>query len=260
MTVASQNDVLKEASEVSESPVSMDEIDRSETESPATSADSATEKPSKKKKADKKEKKSKPPKFSAEVKDVQVEEGGQAKFTCKVKGTPLPEVEWFHNGKKIQPSDMFIMTTEGDVHSLLIKKVSLDFVGTYTAKVSPCGIVAEQVDTLLSWTVHPKRCLFRFFGMSFMAQPFLALVSSSPSLLSSRRERLQPTKIKLHQNIIPASHTPLEPFFIRNDVSVLALSLTVTFCALVLTRFCSHLLNLFDVCFASILLDPFSTP
>ncbi len=115
----------------SEEDVTTEDTSASEVGTPAPQ--SPTEERSSKKKD--KAKKEKAPKISSELTDLEAVEGEEVKFKCKVKGSPPPEVEWLRDGKKIAPSDVFTMTSDGDVHTLLIKKVTLDFVGTYTIKV-----------------------------------------------------------------------------------------------------------------------------
>ena len=103
-------------------------------------AGSTTEEKNRKERDSKKEKKEKAPKISSELVDQEAVEGSEVKFTCKVKGTPTPEVEWLRDGKKIKPSDMFVITSDGERHSLIIKTVTVEFTGTYTVKVNTCRI------------------------------------------------------------------------------------------------------------------------
>ena len=99
-------------------------------------AGSTTEEKTRKERDSKKEKKEKAAKISSELVDQEAVEGSEVKFTCKVKGTPTPDVEWLRDGKKIKPSDMFVITSDGERHSLIIKTVTMEFTGTYTVKVN----------------------------------------------------------------------------------------------------------------------------
>ena len=110
--------------------------EKSKKERKRSRAGSMAEDKNRKERDSKKEKKEKPPKISSELVDQEAIEGSEVKFTCKVRGTPTPEVEWSRDGKKIKPSDMFIITSDGERHSLIIRTVTVEYTGTYTVKVN----------------------------------------------------------------------------------------------------------------------------
>lgn len=56
-------------------------------------------------------------------------------FDCLVVGHPAPEVEWFHNGKKIIPDGkrVKIQSCGGGSHAIIILDTTLDDAGEYVA-------------------------------------------------------------------------------------------------------------------------------
>ena len=151
MNIEPKNDSEKANEEISEPQITPEENGISVKE---PKAESPTEDKNKKEKNGEKEKngkKEKAPKISSELVDQGAVEGSEVKFTCKVKGTPTPEVEWLRDGKKIQPSDLFIITSDGERHSLIIKNVTVDFTGTYAVKVNKSSIKSKL-------RAHNERC------------------------------------------------------------------------------------------------------
>ncbi len=78
----------------------------------------------------------KAPKFSSDFKDVEVEEEMEAKFKCKVKGDPLPDVKWFINDTEVTSEGPYVITYEEGKCTLTIKSVTRDMNGKVTCKVS----------------------------------------------------------------------------------------------------------------------------
>ncbi len=81
------------------------------------------------------EEKVKAPKFSSQLEDQKAKEGSEVMFTCKVKGEV--EVIWLLNGKEIAKENAdYVIAKDGSTYSLTVKKVKVEFVGTYTIRVS----------------------------------------------------------------------------------------------------------------------------
>ena len=80
--------------------------------------------------------KDKAPKFGSELKDLELEEEMEAKFKCKVKGEPMPDVTWYVNDTEVTSSEgIYVVTYEEGKCSLTIKSVTADMNGTVTCKV-----------------------------------------------------------------------------------------------------------------------------
>ena len=64
-----------------------------------------------------------------------VKEGTKVKFDATVKGKPVPEVTWFKNEEKLEPTDKLKIDTKevrGDVlTALVMESVTLDDIGDY---------------------------------------------------------------------------------------------------------------------------------
>ncbi|XP_078487203.1 palladin isoform X8 [Ciona intestinalis] len=62
-----------------------------------------------------------------------VEEGKLVRFDVKVTGLPLPEIEWFINGRPVRQDSLHkILVRENNVHSLLLERASPMDEGQYT--------------------------------------------------------------------------------------------------------------------------------
>ncbi|KAL3285162.1 hypothetical protein HHI36_019282 [Cryptolaemus montrouzieri] len=78
-----------------------------------------------------------PPVFLKRIGDTELFKGMTAKFTACASGIPEPEVEWFHEGKKIFPSTRIKMETDmAGLLRLTIAGVDTDDLGKYTCKIS----------------------------------------------------------------------------------------------------------------------------
>uniref|UniRef100_A0A914WDR8 Muscle M-line assembly protein unc-89 n=1 Tax=Plectus sambesii TaxID=2011161 RepID=A0A914WDR8_9BILA len=75
-----------------------------------------------------------PPGFIRQLKNKHVFTNMPIIFDCLVVGHPPPEVEWFHNGKRIKPNDRIrIQASGGGSHSLIILKATIEDMGEYVA-------------------------------------------------------------------------------------------------------------------------------
>lgn len=78
------------------------------------------------------------------IEDLTSEEGGEAKFSVKVRGEPTPEVMWFHENEPIKDDDIYkIMPGEGGEVVLHLPEVFPEDAGVYTVKaVNEAGEVS----------------------------------------------------------------------------------------------------------------------
>uniref|UniRef100_A0A8R1DXV4 Immunoglobulin I-set domain protein n=1 Tax=Caenorhabditis japonica TaxID=281687 RepID=A0A8R1DXV4_CAEJA len=75
-----------------------------------------------------------PPGFVRQLKNKHVFNHMPTIFDCLVVGYPAPEVEWFHNGKKIIPGGRVkIQACGGGSHALIILDTTLEDAGEYVA-------------------------------------------------------------------------------------------------------------------------------
>ncbi|NP_001343717.1 Muscle M-line assembly protein unc-89 [Caenorhabditis elegans] len=75
-----------------------------------------------------------PPGFVRQLKNKHVFNHMPTIFDCLVVGHPAPEVEWFHNGKKIVPGGRIkIQSCGGGSHALIILDTTLEDAGEYVA-------------------------------------------------------------------------------------------------------------------------------
>jgi len=96
-----------------------------------------------------------PPGFIRQLKNKHVFTHMPTIFDCLVVGYPPPDVEWFHNGKKIIPDDRItIQSCAGGSHALLIKDTCLDDAGEYIATAKNCHGSAQSGAILDVTTPH----------------------------------------------------------------------------------------------------------
>ncbi|XP_076459478.1 uncharacterized protein LOC143292788 isoform X2 [Babylonia areolata] len=74
------------------------------------------------------------PLFEERPCDLEVTEGGEAKFECVITGTPEPEVLWYFNGRELFDSRRRVIRKKGDQYQLILKEVIPDNAGVYTCK------------------------------------------------------------------------------------------------------------------------------
>ena len=76
-----------------------------------------------------------PPTFSQRPKAKTVDEGTDVELECRLVAVPEPDVAWFHNGKRIRPSDRIALLGQSDVHMycsiIQIRDVCMADEGTY---------------------------------------------------------------------------------------------------------------------------------
>ena len=108
---------------------------------------------------------------------VVVEEGGRAKFMCKVSGYPRPRITWWVNGSIVVAGHRFRLRYDGMIHTLDIPKARDYDAGTVRvvaknplgeAECSTLLTVREKADWR-SLLKQAPRCkytflLFFFFG------------------------------------------------------------------------------------------------
>ena len=51
-----------------------------------------------------------PPVFLDTLTDVQAEDGQELQITCRVSGTPMPSVSFFHDSKNIDDDEEFVIS------------------------------------------------------------------------------------------------------------------------------------------------------
>ncbi|KAM4731253.1 striated muscle preferentially expressed protein kinase [Anableps anableps] len=74
------------------------------------------------------------PLFTRKLDVLEVIEGRNARFDCKVSGTPPPKVIWSHFDQPLIESEDIRMVQEGGRHSLIISHVTSDDEGFYTIR------------------------------------------------------------------------------------------------------------------------------
>uniref|UniRef100_A0A8C5FP96 Ig-like domain-containing protein n=1 Tax=Gadus morhua TaxID=8049 RepID=A0A8C5FP96_GADMO len=72
------------------------------------------------------------PVFLSQLSPTAVTEGETARFTVTVAGFPKPSVQWFHNGKVIQSSTVYILIEGKEEYTLVITKLTSDYEGEYS--------------------------------------------------------------------------------------------------------------------------------
>ncbi|XP_045464016.1 obscurin isoform X11 [Harmonia axyridis] len=78
-----------------------------------------------------------PPVFLKRIGDTELFKGMTAKFTACASGIPEPEVEWYHEDKKLFPSTRIKMETDmAGLLRLTISGLDVDDLGKYTCKIS----------------------------------------------------------------------------------------------------------------------------
>lgn len=83
------------------------------------------------------------PRFLIKPLSLRVDRGEDAAFSCKIWGTPLPEVEWEKDGKKLgdifENSHFSVSSQEGGWFQLKIYRTRLPDKGVYTCKAVNCN-------------------------------------------------------------------------------------------------------------------------
>uniref|UniRef100_A0A3P9Q7K8 Ig-like domain-containing protein n=1 Tax=Poecilia reticulata TaxID=8081 RepID=A0A3P9Q7K8_POERE len=84
------------------------------------------------------------PLFTRKLDVLEVIEGRNARFDCKVSGTPPPKVLWSHFDQPLVESEDVRMVQEGGRHSLIISHVTSDDEGFYTIRARNAHGEAEN--------------------------------------------------------------------------------------------------------------------
>ena len=75
-----------------------------------------------------------PPKFTKGLEDTTIVEGSSVRLEIKVKGLPEPEVEWYKERRPLYSGRHFKVTTEGDLHVLIISDTYHQDTGRYMCR------------------------------------------------------------------------------------------------------------------------------
>ncbi|KRZ38331.1 Muscle M-line assembly protein unc-89 [Trichinella pseudospiralis] len=86
------------------------------------------------------------PSFVHELHETMVKEGEQIILTCKVAGSPLPEVHWYKNGDIMKPSDEIeIVSTKDGTEKLIIHHAKVEDQGNYRCEaVNLAGYISSK--------------------------------------------------------------------------------------------------------------------
>ncbi|CEF63660.1 Hemicentin-1 [Strongyloides ratti] len=89
------------------------------------------------------------PKFTSDMKSMQVVEGTPATFSCSVDGDPKPQCEWEFNGKPIVGDDKIVITQSEDTYKVTFLEPTLEMTGGEVAMIAKNGAgVKKQIATL----------------------------------------------------------------------------------------------------------------
>ena len=93
------------------------------------------------------------PQFTEKLHSQRVREGGSARFVARVSGNPAPEVTWYREGVRITSSADFIISSQDDMHSLVVSEVFREDAGKFTARATnPLGQVQCVADLIVDRT------------------------------------------------------------------------------------------------------------
>ena len=74
------------------------------------------------------------PEIAEAVTPVEVCEGTAARLSCKVTGTPIPEITWLIEGEPVETSERVSSDFDGEISSLCFSSTELDDEGEYQCK------------------------------------------------------------------------------------------------------------------------------
>uniref|UniRef100_A0A3B4U203 Ig-like domain-containing protein n=1 Tax=Seriola dumerili TaxID=41447 RepID=A0A3B4U203_SERDU len=97
------------------------------------------------------------PLFTRKLDVLEVIEGRNARFDCKVSGTPSPKVTWSHFDHPLTESEDIRILQEGGRHSLIISHVTNDDEGFYTVIARNSHGEAESSAELYIQEPRPHR-------------------------------------------------------------------------------------------------------
>ena len=87
----------------------------------------------------------KSPKFIRSLKEKEAPEGDMVRFDVSVEGKPKPEIKWYKNNFLLRESKRFVMRSEGEDSSLIIKQVDEDDCGIFKcAATNSYGSVVSE--------------------------------------------------------------------------------------------------------------------
>ena len=79
-----------------------------------------------------------PADFTKKLQNIEIEELKSAELKCETNRENLP-IEWFKDGKVIQPNEHYTMEDNGQIHSLIIHNTLLNDQGSYTCQIKSNG-------------------------------------------------------------------------------------------------------------------------
>ena len=96
-----------------------------------------------------------PPEISQKITPVEVREGDEAKLTCRIRGRPVPEIEWYKDDQLLDESDTVKFENQDGCHTLIIKNVSLADEAEYKALArNPLGTASCTAELLVEESVN----------------------------------------------------------------------------------------------------------
>ena len=103
-------------------------------------------------------------KFIKELQDVQVEELGQSlTLECELNKEGV-KIDWYKDKKRITPADLNRkIIVSGQTHRLVIEKVSLEDLGTYTAEFKDLVTTGKVLHEGIALRQHATRRGLRSF-------------------------------------------------------------------------------------------------
>uniref|UniRef100_A0A0N5CB57 Muscle M-line assembly protein unc-89 n=1 Tax=Strongyloides papillosus TaxID=174720 RepID=A0A0N5CB57_STREA len=88
------------------------------------------------------------PKFTNDMKSMQVVEGTPATFSCSVEGEPKPQCEWELNGKPVTENDNVVFSQTDDTYTLTFLEPTLETAGEVAIVAKNGAGVKKQIATL----------------------------------------------------------------------------------------------------------------
>nr|CAH7752788.1 unnamed protein product [Callosobruchus chinensis] len=87
------------------------------------------------------------PKFTKRVEPTVAEVGKPARLTCKVEGTPFPDITWYKNEKVLHATENILINIEENTVTLEFDKVEPQDVAIYSCKASnPAGVATSTAN------------------------------------------------------------------------------------------------------------------
>ena len=109
-----------------------------------------------------------PPIFLWQLQSQKVMDGDEVRFTCKVKASPMPQVQWYHNGKIVQDNPDFRMSynRESGEIVLFIVEVFPQDTGVYEcAANNKFGSATTRAQLVVEgfFCIHPIFSIFHLY-------------------------------------------------------------------------------------------------